>query len=80
MAGTTPVTPFFEDNQVLTGNSTCLLRLTSLHLISLAPSVGNDILKFIFENVVSVNPLHSDGIQPRFSSLGPASPGPCSHH
>ena len=80
MAGTTPVTSFLEDNQVLAGNSIYLLQLTGLHLISLAPSVGNEISRFILESAVSVNSLHPDGIQSRFSSLGLTSSSPCSHH
>ena len=35
MAGTTSVTPLFEDTQVLTGSSIYLLRLTSLHFINM---------------------------------------------
>ena len=55
-------------------------KIDDLHFISLAPSVGNDIFRFIFENIVSINPLHSDGTQSRFNSLGPVSSSPCSHH
>ena len=79
MAGTTPVT-LLKDTLVLTRSSICPFRLMNSRFISLAPSVGNDIFRFIFENIVSINPLHSDGTQSRFSSLGPVSSSPCSHH
>ena len=55
VAGTTLIT-IFEDifTQTEVG-SICLFRLTISRFISLAPSVGNDIFRFIFENVVSIN-------------------------
>ena len=60
MAGTTPVT-LIEDTFALTRSSIYPPRLTNSRFISLAPSMGNDIFKFIFENIVSINLLHSNG-------------------
>ena len=85
MAGITPVT-FLKDTFKRTGRSSiCPFRLTKSRFISLASSVGNDIFRFVFvrfefENTVSINLLHSDGTQSRFSSLGPTSSSPYSHH
>ena len=60
VAGTTSVT-LIKDTFALTRSSIYQPRLTNSRFINLAPSVGNDIFKFIFENVVSINLLHSDG-------------------
>ena len=57
-----------------------LIRLTKSHFISLVPSVGNEIFRFIFEDLVSINFLLPDEVQSRFRSLGPAGLGPCGHH
>ena len=59
MAGTTPMT-LLKDTYVWTWSSICPFRLTKSYFISLAPSVRN-VFMFIFENIVSVNSLHSDG-------------------
>ena len=79
MAGTTPVTPFRgytgADEEFHLPISTDEFTLHQFGAVC-----GDDILKFIFENIVSINPLHLDGIQPRFSSLDPISSSPCSHH
>ena len=87
MAGTTPVSTlrelpyqFHSDTDEDTAPSGRTYKTDDLHFISLALSVENDIFRFIFENIVSINPLHSDVTQSRFSSLGPASSSPCSHH
>ena len=79
MAGTTPVTPFRRYTGA-DGEFHLPTKTNEFTPHQFGAVCGDDILKFIFENVVSVNPLHSDGIQLRFSSLGPASPSPCSHH
>ena len=79
MAGTTPVTLI---EHTLTHNKGFHLPTLTDELVlhQFGAICGDDIFKFIFENVVSINSLHPDGIQPRFSNLGPTSSSPCSHH
>ena len=80
MVGTTSVT-ILEDTFVLTGGWFHLpISIDEFMLHQFGAVCGEDIFIFIFENVVSIKPLHSDGTQFRFRSLGPASSSSCSHH
>ena len=54
------------------------LRLTNLHFISLVPSVGTTFSYFDSKTQFH-QLLYSDGIQPRFCSLGSTNPGSCGH-
>ena len=80
MASTTPVT-ILEDTFALTGGWFHLpISTDEFTLHQFGAVCGEDIFKFIFENVVSIKPLHSDGTQSRFCSLGSASSSSCGHH
>ena len=80
MVGTTLVT-LIEDTFTLTGSWFHLPILTDEFTFHQFGAVcGDDIFRFIFENIVSINSLHSDGTQSRFRNLGLASLSSCSHH
>ena len=79
MAGTTPVALI---KQTLTVDKVFHLPILTDELVfhQFGAVCGERFFGFTLENIASLNSPYPDGIQPRFSNLGPASSSPCSHH